>query len=58
MAGNLKLEGTNYSRNLYIPRGVAYPSNGGGDDGDDDDGGDEEDSEASPSYQPRKRQHH
>ena len=29
---------------------------GGGDDDDDDDGGDEKDSEATPSYQPRKRQ--
>ena len=53
LAGNLKLEVTNYSRELYGPGGVAHLSNG-----DDDDGGDEEDSEATPSYQPRKRQHH
>ena len=56
LAGNLKLEVTNYSRSLYGLRAVAYP--GGGDDDDDDDGDDEEDSEATPSYQPRKRQHH
>jgi len=56
LVGNLKLEGTNYLRNLYIPGGLAYPSSGGDDD--DDDGGDEEDLEASPTYQPRKRQHH
>ncbi|KAK9993578.1 hypothetical protein SO802_023281 [Lithocarpus litseifolius] len=59
LVGNLKLEVTNYSRNLYGPRGAAYP--GGGDDDDDDDGGgggDEEDSEATPSYQSRKRRHH
>ena len=46
---------TNYSRELYGPRGAAYL--GGGDD-DDDDGGEEEDSEATPSYQLRKRRHH
>ena len=45
---------TNYSRELYGPRGAAYL--GGGDD-DDDDGGEEGDPEATPSYQPRKRQH-
>ena len=54
MAGNFKLEVTNYSRSLYGPRRAAYP--GSGDDEDDDDGGGEEDSEATPSYQPRKRQ--
>ena len=54
MARNLKLEVTNYSRSLYVLRGVVYL--GGGDD--DDDGDDKEDSEATPSYQPRKRQHH
>ena len=52
LAGNLKLNVTNYSRNLYYPRGAAYPGNGGDDD---DDGGDENDSEATPSYQLRKR---
>ena len=46
LAGNLKLEVTNYSRYLYGPRGVAHPGSG-----------DEEDSEATPSYQPRKRWH-
>ena len=54
LAGNLKLEVTNYSRSLYGLKGVAYL--GGGDD--DDDGDDEEDSKATSSYQPRKRQHH
>ena len=54
LVGNLKLEVTNYLRELYGPRGVAHL--GGGDD--DDDGGDEEDSKVTPSYQPRKRQHH
>ena len=52
LAGNLKLDVTNYSRSLYGPRGAAYPGNGGDDD---DDGGDENDSEATPSYQLRKR---
>ena len=56
LAGNFKLGVTNYSRSLYGPRRVAYP--GSGDDEDDDDGGGEEDSEATPSYQPRKRQQH
>ena len=55
LAENLKLEVTNYLRELYGPRGAAHP----GDDNDDDDsdGDEEEDSEATPSYQPRKRQH-
>ena len=47
LAGNLKLEVTNYSRNLYSLGREAYPSSGGDDD---DDGGDEEDSEATPNY--------
>ena len=46
LVGNLKLEMTEYSREIYAPRGIAYP-------GDDDDGGG--DSEGTPSYQPRKR---
>ena len=50
LAGNLKLEVTNYSRELYGSGGVVHP--GGGDD---DDRGD---LEATPSYQSRKRQHH
>ena len=54
LAGNLKLEVTNYSSELYGPRGVAHPS--GGDDDDDD--GEEEGSEATPSYWSRKRRHH
>lgn len=54
LAGNLKLEVTNYSRSLYGPRGATYPGSGGGDD-DDDGSGDEEDSEVTFSYQPRKR---
>ena len=57
LAGNLKLEATNYLRELYGPRGVAYLGSGGDDD-DDDDVGDEEDLEVTPSYQPRKRRHH
>ena len=56
LARNLKLEVTNYSRSLYSPRGAAHP--GSGDDDNDDDGRDEEDSEATPSYQLRKRRHH
>ena len=51
LAGNLKLEVTNYSRDLYGPEGVAHL--GGSDD--DDDGGKEEDPEVTPSYQQRKR---
>ena len=53
LVGNLKLEVTNYLMKLYGPRGAAHP---GGDNDDDDGNGDEEkDSEATPSYQPRKR---
>ena len=52
LAGNLKLEVTNYSRELYGPEGAAHPSIG-----DDDDGGKKEDSKATLSYQPRKRRH-
>ena len=48
MAGNLKLEVTNYSRNLYGPRGVAHLGSGGGDDN--DDGGEKEDLEVTSSY--------
>ena len=51
---NLKLEVTNYSRELYGPGGAAHPD-GGYDD--DDDGSEEEDSEATLSYQLRKRWH-
>ena len=46
LAGNLKLEVTKYSRELYGPGGVAHP--GGGDD--DGGGGEEEDLEATSSY--------
>ena len=53
LVGNLKLEVTNYLRELYGLGGVAYP--GGGDD---DDDGEEEDLEATPSYWSRKRWHH
>ena len=53
LAGNLKLEVTNYSRDLYGPGGVAHL--GGGDDDDDD--GREKDSKATPSYKSRKRWH-
>ena len=55
LAGNLKLDVTNYSRSLYGPRRAAYPGNGG--DNDDGGGSDEEDLEATLSYQPRKRRH-
>ena len=55
LAMNLKLEVTNYLRELYSLGGVAHL--GGGDDDDDDDSGEEENSEATSSYQPRKRQH-
>ena len=48
-----KVGGDQLFEELYGPGGVARPGNG-----DDDDGGDEEDSEATPSYQPRKRRHH
>jgi len=51
LVGNLKLEVTNYSRELYGPVGAAR-SDGG------DDDGKEEDSEATPSYRSRKRRHH
>ncbi|KAK9988574.1 hypothetical protein SO802_028813 [Lithocarpus litseifolius] len=45
LARNLKLKVTNYSRNLYNPRGVAYLGSGGDDHNDDNGrGGDEEDS--------------
>ena len=54
LVGKLKLKVTNYLKEPYGSRGVAHL--GGGDD-DDDDGGEEEDSEATPSYQPRKRWH-
>ena len=54
LAGNLKLEATNYLRELYSLGRVVYPGNGD----DDDDGGEEENLEAIPSYQPRKRRHH
>ena len=53
LAGNLKLEVTNYSRELYGLRGMDNPGSGG-----DDDSGEEEDSEVTPSYQPMKRRHH
>ena len=53
MAGNLKLEATNYLRELYGLGGVAYPGSGD----DHHDGGKKESLEATPSYQPRKRWH-
>ena len=53
LVGNLKLEVTNYSRELYGLGGAAH-SDGGDDDNDDDGGGEDEDLEATPSYQPRK----
>ncbi|KAL0016110.1 hypothetical protein SO802_003179 [Lithocarpus litseifolius] len=49
---------TNYLRSLYCPEEVAHPGSGDDDDDGGGGGGDEEDSEVTPSYQPRKRQHH
>jgi len=48
---------TNYSRSLYGLKGAAYPGSDGGDDDDGGGGGGggEKDSEATLSYQPRKR---
>ncbi|KAK9996839.1 hypothetical protein SO802_021525 [Lithocarpus litseifolius] len=46
LAGNLKLEVTQYSKDLYGLEGLAYPGNDDDDDGDGDSG---EDSEASPN---------
>ena len=46
LTGNLKLEVTQYSKDLFGPRGLAYPGND--DDDSDSDGG--EDSEATPSH--------
>ena len=57
LAGNLKLEVTNYSRKLCSLGGVAHLSSGDDDDDDDDDG-EEEDSEATYIYRLRKRRHH
>ena len=57
LAGNLKLEVTNYSRKLCSLGGVAHLSSGDDDDDDDDDG-EEEDSEATYNYRLRKRRHH
>ena len=54
LVGNLKLDVTNYLRELYGLGGVAHPSSG--DDVDDD--GEKEDSEATSRYRLRKRQHH
>ena len=51
LAGNLKLEVTQYLKDLYDLGGLAYPDN---DDDDDDDGGGE-DSEVTPSHRPKKR---
>ena len=56
LAGNLKLEVTNYSRKLCSLGGVAHLSSS--DDDDDDDDGEEEDSEATYIYRLRKRRHH
>ena len=56
LAENLKLEVTEYSKRIYGLKGFAYPSGGDNDD-DDGDGGGVGGSEATPSYQPRKRRH-
>ena len=52
LVGNLKLEVTQYLKDLYDPGGLAYLSN---DDNDVSDGDGGEDSKATPIYQPRKR---
>jgi len=60
LAGNLKLEVTEYSKRIYGLRGFAYLSGGDNDDDDGDgdgDGGGVGGSETTPSYQPRKRRH-
>ena len=46
---------TQYSKDLYCPGGLAYPSNSDDGDDDDDDGDGGEDSEATHSHHPRKR---
>jgi len=51
LAGNFKLEVTEYSRRIYGPGGFAYLS--GSDDGEGGVGG----FETTPSYQPRKRRY-
>ena len=55
LAGNLKLEVTNYSRRLYGLEGVVHPSDGDDDGGD---GSDEEDSKVTHNYRSRNRRHH
>ncbi|KAL0004883.1 hypothetical protein SO802_012444 [Lithocarpus litseifolius] len=55
LAENLKLEVTQYSKDLYGPKGPDYLGNDDDDDDDDNDGDSGEDSEVTPSYQPRKR---
>ena len=56
LAGNLKLEVTNYLKDLYGLGGATYPGGGDDDDNDNDDD-EEEDLKVTPSYQPRKRRH-
>ena len=58
LVGNLKLEVTNYSRELYGPGGATHLGGGDDDNDDDDDDGEEEDLEVTLSYQLRKRWHH
>ena len=43
MAGNLKLDVTEYSRQIYGPKGFSHPSD------------DNDDPETTPNYQSRKR---
>ena len=54
LAGNLKLEVTEYSRRIYSPKGFAHPSGGDDDDGDDGGAGG---SETTPNYQPWRSRH-
>ena len=54
LAGNLKLEVTEYSRRIYSPKEFAHPSGGDDDDGDDGGAGG---SETTPNYQPWRSRH-
>jgi len=53
LARNLKLEVTEYSKQIYGPIGFAHPRDDGDNNNDDDENGD--DLEATPSYRPRKK---
>lgn len=55
LAGNLKLKVAQDLKDLYDPRGLAYPDGDDDDDDDDGDGDGGKDSEVTPSHRPRKR---